>query len=238
MGASPADKRRATLLRLGVVLALAAIAVAVAVVLSSRGAEGPSAGGGDQPEPSAVYAGIPQAGVLLGGPKAKARLIEFADLQCPFCAEYALQAMPTVVEQYVRTERVRYELRVRSFLGPDSLRAAGAASAAAAENRLYQFTDAFFRAQGTENSGYVTDAFLRRIAEQAGVNPDAAVAAAGNARRQPLVRDAERLAASLGSSSTPDFYLRLPSGRLVAVRPPQLTPEAFTEALDQALAQT
>jgi protein-disulfide isomerase len=175
---------------------------------------------------------------MLGDPKAKATLIEFADLQCPYCAQYSTQAMSTVVDKYVRPGKLRYELRIRSFLGDDSVRAAGAAAAAAKQDKLFQFADVFYKRQGQENTGYVTDDFLRSVAGAAGVDPAAAVAAANDPGGQPLVQEAESKASDLGSSSTPDFYLRLASGRLVPVSPQDLTADAFTQALDQALAQT
>jgi protein-disulfide isomerase len=232
-------------LRLGLVLALAAVVVVVAIVLSSGGAKpaGPASGGGggktsDAAQVATLFKGIPQSGVTLGSPTAKATLIEFADLQCPFCAEYSNQSMATVVDDYVKTGKIRYELRLRSFLGPDSITAAGAAAAAAKQDKLFQFADLFYRRQGPENSGYVNDGFLRAVATDAGVDPDAALAAAKHAKQEPLVAAAEQKATALGSNSTPDFFLRLPSGRLVPVAPKDLTPAAITLALDQALAQT
>jgi protein-disulfide isomerase len=237
-------KRRTALLRLGLVLALAAVVVVVAIVLSSGGGEksatsGSGGGGsGDAAQVAALFKGIPQSGVTLGEPKAKVTLIEFADLQCPFCAEYSRQAMPTVVKDYVRAGKLRYQLRLRSFLGDDSVTAAGAAAAATKENKLYQFADLFYLRQGEENSGYVTDDFIRSLAGDVGVDPAAAVKAGNDASHQPLVAQAEQQANDLGSQSTPDFFLRLASGRLVKVAPQDLTADAFTEALDQALAQT
>jgi protein-disulfide isomerase len=226
-------------LRLALLVALAAVVVLIAIVLSGGdNTETPAAGGPDAVEDTlAIYDGIPQAGIYLGDPKAKATLIEFADLQCPFCAQYSTDVMPTVVEQYVRPGTIRYELRIRSFLGEDSLRAAGAAAAAAAENRLYQFVDVLYRRQGPENSGYVTAAFIEEVARASGVDSEAAVAAANDAKRRPLVLAAERTALDIGSKSTPDFYLRVPGGRLVPVEPGDLTPQAMTEALDEALLQ-
>jgi protein-disulfide isomerase len=143
-----------------------------------------------------------------------------------------------VVKDYVRTGKIRYELRLRSFLGKDSLTAAGAAAAAAGQNRLFQFADVFYARQGPENSGYVNDTFLRKVAVAAGVAPAMAVAAAHDPAGQPLVATAEQKAASLGSNGTPDFYLKLASGRLVKVSPQDLTGPAMSQALDQALAQT
>jgi protein-disulfide isomerase len=247
---SPSQPRQARLLRLGLLIGLAAVVVVAAIVLSSgSGAEpaatssgsGSSSASGtpsDAAKVESLYKGIPQSSVTLGDPAAKATLIEFADLQCPFCAEYTRQAMPTVVERYVRPGTIRYELRIRAFLGKDSLRGAGAAAAAAEQNRLFQFADLFFLRQGEENSGYATDAFITSVAKDTGVDPAAAVAAAKNANRQPLVRAAEQKAQSLGSQSTPEFFLQLPSGRLVPVAPNDLTAAAMTEALDQALAET
>lgn len=236
--ATPDDQRRARLLRLGLVLALAAVVVVIAIVLSSGGGERPATqSGGGAPRASSLYDGIPQSGVLLGKPAATRTLLEFADLQCPFCAEYAVKTMPTVVRDYVRSGKLRYELRIQAFLGPDSERAAGAAAVAARENRLYQFADAFYHQQGPENTGYVTDAFIARIARAAGVDPAAAVAGAKAGDREPLVRQAEKLARDVGSGGTPDFYVRLAGGRLVPVNAPGLTPDAFVPALEQALAQ-
>jgi len=71
-----------------------------------------------------------------------------------------------------------------------------------------------------------------------GVDASAAVAASKQPDQQALVKQAAQKAATLGSSGTPDFYLKLPSGRLVPVAPQDLTASAFTAALDQALAQT
>src|SRR5215213_7145302 len=174
-----AAKRRTALLRLGLLLALAAVVVVVAIVLSSGGGDktagSGSGGAGDAKSVGSLYQGIPQGGVTLGDPKAKVTLIEFADLQCPFCAEYSRQAMPTVVKNYVRAGRLRYQLRLRSFLGDDSVRAAGAAAAATQDNKLFQFADLFYRRQGEENSGYVDGAFIRSVATDTGVDPAAAV---------------------------------------------------------------
>ena len=77
-----------------------------------------------------MLAGIPQSGIYLGNPAAPVPLVEFADLQCPFCREYTLQTLPQLVQDYVRTGKVRMEFRNLSFLGKDSVTAGRAAAAA------------------------------------------------------------------------------------------------------------
>ena len=228
--------RTRSLIQLGAVVAVAA-AVVVAAILLSDDDEAPA------PRPAAKrvadpYAGIPQSGIHLGRSGAPATLVEIADLQCPFCAAYSRDALPSVVHDYVRPGRVRYELRFRSFLGRDSVRAAGAAAYAANQNRLYQFADLFYRNQGPENSDYADSAFIRRLASQVqGLDPENAVAAANDPLAQPAVRGNEMLARNLGSTSTPDFYIRT-RGRLTPLNVQGTAPEDYARALDAALART
>ena len=57
----------------------------------------------------------------------------------------------------MRTGKVRLELRLLRFLGPDSDRLARVAAAAAAQNRMWQFVGLAYDSQGQENSGYATN---------------------------------------------------------------------------------
>ena len=234
------DRRRAQLMRLGLIAAVAVIVVIVAIVASggsssSSGSGTSGSGGSDTAATTAVFKGVPQHGITLGQASAPATLIEFADLQCPFCAEYSNDGLATVVKDYVRTGKLNYQLHIRSFLGPDSVKAAGAAAAATKENRLYQFSDLFYRRQQQENTGYVTPTFLRGVANGAGVDPAKALAGAANPSSQPEVAAAEKLASQLGSNSTPAFYLRLKSGRLVPVEPKALDGPSMSAAINAAL---
>ena len=97
--------------------------------------------------------------------------------------------------------------------------------------------DAFYRNQGTENSGYATDDFLRGIAEATdGLDVQRALADRDHPATQRTVAEAEQLASKLGSESTPAFYLRRGHGPPAQVGPADLTAESFTAALDDALA--
>lgn len=227
-----ADRRAATrrrnLGRLAVVAVAAIVTVAVVVALT-RPQEEPATA----PAATSQLAGLPQDGITLGSPSAPATLIEFADMQCPFCADYAVVVLPTVIDRYVRTGKLKLELQVLSFLGDDSVRAAQMAGAAAEQDKLWNFAEAFFHAQGQENSGYVTDDFLREVGTTAGLDVERAM----RRREAQDVRPAQELADRLGVQSTPSFLLRIGDGEPVPVEPADLTPEAFTAALDEALEQ-
>jgi protein-disulfide isomerase len=224
------------------VTVLAAVVVVGAIVVSSNGSdpEPPSSGDGRTvaQEVAALYEGIPQEGMFLGRGDAPATLVEIADLQCPFCAQYSVQVLPTIVEDYVRTGKIAYELRIRSFLGRDSVRAAGAAAEAARENRMFQFADLFYRNQGPENSDYADAGFMRRIAGQVeGLDVERVVAAADDPLSYPAVRAGEQFARRIGSTGTPDFYLRR-NGRLTPLAVQGTAPEDYAAALDAALGRS
>jgi protein-disulfide isomerase len=174
--------------RLGLLGAAAALAAVIVVV--------------------AIVRNIPQAGVHLGDPDAPATLIEFADLQCPFCADYANDTLPDVIDSYVRSGELRLELRLLAFLGPDSVKGRQWAHAAALQDRLWPFTDRFYANQGPENSGYATDDFLLELARgTTGLEVDTLEADLRSPRVGRLNREAERLANRLGVEGTPSFYL-------------------------------
>jgi protein-disulfide isomerase len=237
-----AEQRRRKLTQLGAVMAVAAIAIVVLVIVSQGSKETPNASGGAAvvgvSDASAMLKGIPQHETTLGRPNAPLVLTEFADMQCPFCREYAVHVLPQIIERYVRTGKLRLDLRLRRFLGPDSDTAARAAQAAAARDRMWNFIDLFYRNQGEENSGYVTDRFLARIATAADVPARLVRAAATktDAIEKPLQR-AESEARTAGQESTPAFLIGPNAGRGKALNVAALDINAFSSAIDPELAR-
>jgi protein-disulfide isomerase len=116
--------------------------------------------------------------------------------------------MPSVIRDYVRTGKVKLQARTLHFIGPESTTAARFAAGARAQGRLWPFIDVFYAEQGAENSGYVTDAFLRTIAAEAGVDANRALAYAGTAKAQKPLTRADAEAARLGVNGTPTFVVQ------------------------------
>src|ERR1700720_4049744 len=128
-------------------LVVAALVVVVLVVALGGGKKTatttvPPAASGTIPgqqESAAMLAGIPQHNIALGDPKAPVPHLEFAGLRRPFCKEFALQTLPLIVRDYVRTGKVRIQYEDLAFLGPQSKVAAAAAAAAGEQNKLWNF---------------------------------------------------------------------------------------------------
>jgi protein-disulfide isomerase len=232
--------RRLRLLAIATVTALVVVGVLVALSQSGGGDDPKGLGGGERLSGAAaanqLFEGIPQRGAELGDPDAPARMVEFVDMQCPFCAQYTRDVLPTLVDRYVRKGTLRLELRPLAFIGDDSVRGAAAVEAAARQGRAWQFTDLFYRNQGTENSGYVTDDFIGRVGVGAGLRPAPLVSAADAGREGALRKRAEAEASRYDVTSTPSFMIGTGSGRLQPLGISELTADEFVKEIDSALA--
>ena len=245
--ASAAMRRRRLRLLLAV-LGVAAAVVVIAIVVSggggddaakSRPAAAQKASGAipGEKESAEMLDGIPQKGIYLGNAAAPVRVVEFADLQCPFCREYSLQVLPRIVQDYVRSGKVRIEFRNLAFLGKDSVTAGRAASAAAQQNRLWNFVDTVYFNQGEENSGYVTPAFLAKIYKASGVDAAKANAYAGTAAAGKPLAAADALGNQLDVQSTPTIFVGKRGGALTPVQADPTDVGAYTSAIDGVLGQ-
>ena len=111
--------------------------------------------------------GIPQQGIALGNPKAKLTLVEFADPQCSACASFSTDALPELIQNYVRTGKLRIVFEGQTIVDharQDSNRLLRMALAAGEQNKFWSFAEIIYANQGSEDSGYATDAYLKLVA--------------------------------------------------------------------------
>jgi protein-disulfide isomerase len=213
VSADATEERRQRLVKLGSATAfLAIVAIAVLIVVSQSGGGGGDAGSVEgAAEIRAELRGIPQRGLVLGDPGAAVTLVEFGDLQCPVCKGYAEEIVPSVIDSKIRSGEARLAFRNFTIINEESIDAAAAAIAAGEQGRGWDFLEFFYRNQGSEASGYVTDEFMTAIAEGAGV-PDIA---RWNAARlsDAVIEQVEAETAEaegLGLSGTPSFVIEGP----------------------------
>jgi protein-disulfide isomerase len=180
-----------------------------------------------------LFRGIPQTLNALGNPNAPVTMIEFGDLQCPFCREYAVNALPSIVDEYVRPGKVKLVFTGLAYIGPDSETALRATYAAALQGKLWNYLDLLYRNQGPENSGWVTEELLRAVGQSIpGLDVNAMLAA----RSSPEVDNAIGLSAQQAQSakvnSTPTFFAGTTGGTLQQIPISSLTADAFRPTLD------
>ncbi|MBB6099663.1 protein-disulfide isomerase [Deinobacterium chartae] len=82
--------------------------------------------------------------MAIGDVNAPVVLVLWTDFRCPFCAVFNRQTLPTLIQEYVDTGRVRIEVHDVTFFGQYSQDAAVAAHAAGEQGRFFEFMAAVY----------------------------------------------------------------------------------------------
>jgi protein-disulfide isomerase len=139
---------------------------------------------------------VPDGAHVLGDPAAPVTIVEFGDLECPYCA-----AAAPVLRDVVASSEGRVRLVFRHFplfeIHPYALTAALAVEAADAQGRFWDMQSALF-----EHQDRLDDAGLAERAEELGLDGAAVVGDAAQQFAGAVQRDYEA-ALALGVQGTP-----------------------------------
>lgn len=150
------------------IIAIIAILLVTAIVGLSGGADTKNRKQVSQ-EVTALLAGIPQNGSILGAPKARVTLKIFADLECPTVKTFVQLYLPTIIDVWVRSGGVNLEyspLKTDTGDEREFFKQETATLAAGEQGKLWNFALTFVHEQGQKGTGYATPSFLNNIASQ------------------------------------------------------------------------
>ncbi len=236
--------RRRRMIQLGGVIG-AAVVIVVVILLATGGGkkEGLATGGQKSSEVAAVstlIGGIHQSGNVLGNPNAPVTLQYFGDLECPICKEFTLSVLSTLIPKYVRTGKLKIEYRSmltatheQETFNTQQI----AALAAGKQNLAWDYIELFYREQGQEGSGYVTEGYLQGLAQQIpGLNlPNWSAARNDPALAEQITHDAQT-ATQQGFTGTPSFMIGKTGGTPQPFKPETFTePSAYAAAVEKLL---
>jgi len=185
--------------------------------------------------------GIPENGNVLGKPTAPVTLVWFGDLECPICRAFALGALPSVIQRWVRSGdlRIVYASLETATREPETfLKQQVAAYAAGAQHKAWYYIEIFYHEQGAEDTGYVTERYLDGIARQIHGLNFARWRRARKLSKYPAQIEGDAKAANkLGLTGTPSFQIGRTGGPLKALEFESLTePQSFNGAIEAVLA--
>jgi protein-disulfide isomerase len=230
--AAQGEQRTRRLALLGGVLAVAAVGVVVAIVVSSGGGSKDAPTGlatgttADQTvsDVSTLLAGIPESGSRLGKASAPVTMQYYGDLECPVCRDFTLGALPQVISNYVRPGKLKIDYKSLQTATPD----AGtfqtqqvAALAAGKQDLMWPFIELFYRQQGAEGTGYVTEDYLKSLASQVkGMKLPQWMSDRGDAALQKAVATDAGDAVKAGATGTPTLINTGPKGQTALAAAP------------------
>jgi protein-disulfide isomerase len=237
--------RRKRLTQLGVVLGVVVVAIVVVLIASGGG----SSSKGIVKKPAAVstlvnkveaeVGGIPQQGHTIGAATAPVTLQYFGDLECPVCKSFTLGALPTLIQKWVRTGKLRIEyLSLETATRePEVFKSQQvAALAAGKQNKMWQYLELFYNQQGEESSGYVTEKYLQGLAQQVpGLSLPQWTSDRGNPALSTQIATDAQAANNEGLNGTPAFLLGKTGGKLSRFEASLTDPTSFNEAIEKLL---
>jgi protein-disulfide isomerase len=167
-------------------------------------AHAPAADAPAQPAPPAEFN-------VLGDADARVTIIEFTDLQCPYCARFATQTFPRIKQAYIDTGKVRYVSRdLPLAIHQYALPAAVGARCAGEQGRYWEYRHAVFAAQQRLR----TDPW--ELPKELSLDIERFDACRRDGRQLREVQTDVQLAASYGFASTPSFVIgRVVNGKVV-----------------------
>jgi protein-disulfide isomerase len=237
--------RRTRLTQLGIVVAI--VVAVVIVILIATGGGGTKKVAPHSAEANSTVAavktligGIPQSGNTLGDPKAPVTLQYYGDLECPICKEFTLGALPSIIEKWVRTGKVRIEYHSleTATREPEVFKTQQvAALAAGKQDKAWEFIETFYHEQGEEDSGYVTESYIQGIAQQVpGLDLATWTNDRGEAALANEVASDSQAATNVGFTGTPSFLIGKTGGTTQKLEYASLTdPTSFNEAIEKLL---
>ncbi len=144
-----------------------------------------------------------------GRADAAVTVYEMADFQCPACRTFALETMPVLEREYVRTGKVRWVFVnfPLTEIHANAVAAAEVAMCAARQNRFWDVHDALFHRQPQWASLGDPASYLVALADSAGVDPAPLRQCLGARATVPEIEADAQRAARAGARSTPTFYI-------------------------------
>jgi protein-disulfide isomerase len=247
-------ERRKRLTQLGGAVAVVVVAIVVILLITSGGGKGKpvvvgsNAANNEVAKVEAILSGTTQKANVLGSPTAPVTLQYFGDLECPVCAQFTLGALPTIIQKWVKTGKLKIEYRNLSTATgnaehggsePEGTfnRQQAAALAAGKQNKAWNYIELFYHEQAEEDSGYVTESFMQGIAKQIpGLNLTTWTADRGDPAFQAQIAADTQEANNQGFTGTPSFLIGKTGGTLKKYEYSSLTdPSGFEEAFEAAL---
>jgi protein-disulfide isomerase len=160
----------------------------------------------EQQSPAAATPGaepVDPDGRMLGRPDAPVSIIEFTDLQCPYCARFATETWPQLKARYVDTGKVRFASRdLPLAMHAHAMPAAIAARCAGRQGHFWDYREALFRDQGR-----LAQAPYDELAGRMGLDVPAFAACRADPSVAASVRSDVELAQRNGIAGTPSFVV-------------------------------
>ena len=142
-----------------------------------------------------------------GSPDAPVTIIEYADFQCYYCQQFAINIEPQLEKLYIATGKVRLVYRHFVIYEDESWKAAEASECASEQSQFWPYYNALMRFRASPQTEDLSVLRLESLAQQLGLDMTLFKSSleSGKYKARVIQDDAEGRA--LGIAGTPTFFI-------------------------------
>jgi protein-disulfide isomerase len=142
-------------------------------------------------------------GYSLGRPDAPLTMVEFTDLQCPYCRQFATTTFDELKRNWIDTGRLRYVSRDFPLeFHQQAMRAAKAARCSGEQGKFWEMRWALMR-----NANLLSPAFITKTASDLKLDADTFAACTASTRFDAAIQADMLEAVNVGVTGTPTFVV-------------------------------
>jgi protein-disulfide isomerase len=142
-------------------------------------------------------------GYVMGRPDAPLTMVEFTDLQCPFCRQFAITSFEEIKKNWIDTGKLRYISRDFPLdFHAQAMPAARAARCAGEQGKFWEL-----RMQLMKNANLLTADYIAKSAADLKLEPKAFAACIATTKYDAEIQAEMQEGAKLGVGGTPTFVL-------------------------------
>jgi protein-disulfide isomerase len=142
-------------------------------------------------------------GFVMGRPDAPLTMIEFTDLQCPYCRQYATVTFDEIKRNWIDTGRLRYISRDFPLdFHPQAMPAARAARCAGEQGKFWEIRMALMR-----NANLLSPDYISKTAADLKIDTKAFAACTASSQFDAAIEADIQEGARIGVSGTPAFVI-------------------------------
>ena len=175
---------------------------------------------------------------IIGDPNAQITIIEFSDFQCPFCARFNTQTLPSIFEEYISLGKVKLVFRdfpIQS-IHPNAVPASVAAECANEQGKFKEMHDKLFDNQNQWNKQETIDALslFKQYALEMQLDSKTFESCLDNGKYIDEIRKDLKDGQNYGVSGTPGFFIGNEKIGYVELKGAQPF-ESFKKVIDEQL---
>lgn len=144
---------------------------------------------------------------IIGKPLAPITILEWGDYQCTFCYRFHQTSLDQILNEYIKTGKVKLVFKDFPLNGLDSILAAEASYCANDQGKYWEYHDELYTNWGGEKTGWITRDSLEKFAKSVGLELGKFNLCLDDQKYRQKVLDLEKFGRDIGIDATPSFLI-------------------------------